>query len=264
MASSFLLVDAVAHVATASVYAFVGSVVWKRHIGGDGKLAAMLFGAWWFGLAAITASGAVQRALFWAGVEDLSVFITLSQLNLLVLCVALWGLLYYFVYLFTGERRWLARLAVAYFAYYVSLLYYMAWREPNGVEVGDWSVALAFARDIPAPAAAALVLLLVGPAILGSLAYARLFFRVRDPTVRYRIGMVSLAIFGWFATLLGGWTIGMPEEPWWPFITRAIALLAALVVLAAFRPPAWVRARWSVRPAEEDPAAAVQRARTRM
>jgi hypothetical protein len=252
MAQETLLLDALFQVVTGVVYAYVGRVTARRRVEGEGKLAADLFALWWYALGAITASGAITRVLAWSGVRDVGIFAAVTHVSLLVLCVALWALLYYLVYLFTGNRRWLVPLSAFYVVYYLAMLYYVVLRQPIGVTVTDWAVKLEYANPAPVVSTAVIVLLLIVPPLVGAAGYARLFWRVTEPTQRYRIGMVSFTLLGWFGSALGAYGTGISTDPWWQAVSRLIGLAAALLIYAAYRPPGWVQRRWGVRSIEAE------------
>lgn len=251
MASPTLLLDAAFLLVTASVYWLVGGVTIRRHVGGDGQLAATLFGVWWYALAGLQLVGAGMRVLGYLGMLDLTVYITVTYVLLLVFCAGFWALVYYLSYLLTGNRRLLVPLTAFYIAYYAYLLYYITLSDPVGVKVTDWSVSLDYSNEIRGAPLTLLMLLLVMPPLLGALGYARLYFKVRDPTQKYRIGLVSATLGGWFAILLLAWVLELGTQQWWYFASRAIGVAAALLIYAAFRPPGWVQRRWGIHPVDE-------------
>lgn len=251
MASTMALVDAGLVLLTSFVYVYVGRVTSRRRIGGDSQLAADSFSLWWYALGAVTAVGVVNRALGFAGVTDVDVYTTMTYLTLLILCVALFGLLYYLVYLFTGNRRTLAPIAGFYAAYYVFLLYYVTLQHPIGVDITQTGARLRYETTLSGAPLVLLGLLLILPPVIGAIGYARLFLRVEAPTQRYRIGMVSFTILAWFGSSLVAWPLGVSAQPWWQGVSRLIGLFAALLILAAYRPPGWVRRRWDIHAVDE-------------
>lgn len=251
MAPATLLLDALMLLATAGVYAYVGRVTWRRRVGGEAQLASDLFATWWFAIAATTAGGALTRTLGYLGVEDLALYGTLSHVTLFSLYVGLWGLLYYLVYLFSGSRRLIVPISIFYTLLYAWTVYLVAMRQPTGLAVTEWNVRLTYATELAAPVATAFVLLLILPPVLGAVGYARLYFRVDDPTQRYRIGLVGFTIAAWFGTTLLVFLLQVGGGLWWQMGSRIIGLVAACLIYAAYRPPAWVRARWGVRAVDE-------------
>lgn len=246
-----LLLDALFLLVTGTVYAAVGRVTIRRHVEGDGRLAARLFGVWWYGLAILQFTGAFLRTLVAFDLLVTTFYVTTTYVLLLVLCLALWALVYYLVYLFTGNRRLLGPITAFYVAYYAFLVYYVTLREPIGFETSAWSVQLTYARDVTGAPLILLMLLLMVPPILGALGYARLFLKVRDATQRYRIGLVSFSIAAWFGIALVAWITELSLQSWWQFASRGVSLAAAVLVYAAYRPPGWIRRRWGVEPVDD-------------
>lgn len=251
MGPNTLLLDATLVLATAAIYAYVGVVTWRRRVGGEAQLASDLFATWWFALAATTAAGVATRMLGWAGVTDLALYLAVSQVTLLGLCIALWGLLYYLLYLFSGNRKLIVPVSLFYIGFYAWLVYLTASRAPTGVNVEEWKVTLTYATSVSSGVTATFILLLILPPLLGAIAYARLFFRVEDRTQRYRIGLVSFTIVAWFGTTLAVYFLQIGPSFGWQVASRLIGLAAAYLIYAAYRPPGWVRARWGVRSIDE-------------
>ena len=246
-----LLLDALFLVVIASVYWQVGRVTFRRKVDGDGQLASKLFGVWWYALAGIQAVSAVTRALAYADVLDVTLYVTITYVLVLGICTAFWGLVYYLSFLLTGDRRVLMPLTAFYIAYYAFLLYYLTLRDPVDIAVTAWNVKIVYAREIAGAPRALVVLLLIVPPLAGAIGYTRLYFKVRDPTQRYRIGLVSVTLVSWFAILLVAWAVEAGEHPWWQLVSRSMGLVSALLVYAAYRPPGWIRKRWGVAAVED-------------
>jgi hypothetical protein len=92
----------------------------------------------------------------------------------------------------------------------------------------------------------ALLALLIAPEFIGAVLYFTLVFRSRDPTVRYRITLVSWSIILWFGLAalnlpdrLGG---GLAVQ----LFSRSLGVVAALVILLAYYPPRAIRERLGV------------------
>jgi hypothetical protein len=253
VANETLLASALFAIAAAAVYAYVGSRVGRRRVSRDAQLASRLFTMWWYGLAATTAVGAAQSVLAWGGALDLPLALTLAQVNLLMVSVALWGLLYYLAYVFTGKSRALWPISAFYVVNYVLLVYFVAVSAPQAVHVGRWSATLEYGNPQGGPLLAAVVLLLLGPQIGSGLAYFTLFFKVREPTQRWRIALVSLSIVAWFGSALAGVGAGLSQHDWWQWTTRGIGLAAALTILMAYVPPLWARRKWGIQPLDDGP-----------
>src|SRR5215510_6039493 len=103
-----LLFGALLSILCAAIYYYVGRVLSQRHPASpDARTAWFLFVVWWYALAVTTLSGALLSVLGALDIVNLPVFTTFTLFNLLTLCVGLHGLMYYLLYLFTGNRHWL-------------------------------------------------------------------------------------------------------------------------------------------------------------
>jgi hypothetical protein len=78
------------------------------------------------------------------GLTDLPLFVTATYLSIQVSCIALLGLLYYLIYLYTGNRNSLVLLAVFYLVFYILLVYYINASSPQGVTVARWTAGVAY------------------------------------------------------------------------------------------------------------------------
>lgn len=232
---------------TGVLFGYVGLRLRRRRVEGDAALAWSLFVQWWLGLSALTLLGGGQRILSRAGFHDPAVHLTISYVSFLLLVYALWALLYYLVYLFTGDRRILFPISVFYIAYYILILYLAA---SGGYHYDASTGEMAYAEQPPPALLVAAVLLLVVPQLMGAMAYFRLFFKTREPTQRYRIGLVAGSILAWFGTTILGYIpagdVTLSGLPAWPVVTRLVGLVAALVILAAYLPPRWLRERYGL------------------
>ena len=225
----------------------MGRVLSRRRSGSpDSRLAWMFFVAWWYALAATTLSGAVLSLLGAFGIAGLPLFTAITLVNLLATCVALYCLLFYVLYLFTGNRRLLGPLTAFYIVYYTLLVYYVQASTPISVSIQRWSTTLEYQNPIRGPFYLVLLFLLVFPQILGSSAYFTLFFRVRTAAQKYRILLVSWSIIIWFLSAFLASIAGLSQQDWWQIASRLIGLGAALTILIAYLPPEWIKRRFGV------------------
>jgi hypothetical protein len=210
------------------------------------RFAWRLFGLWWYCLAATTLVSGILNLLGALNIVPLLLFVVLTYVNLLLICVALWGLLYYLVYLFTGDQRSLIPLTVFYIFYYLLLVYYIAVSDPSRVEIGRWTTRLVYGRPLTTPFFALALVLLVFPQIFASLAYFTLFFRVRETTQRYRVLLVSWCIILWFGSAFVASVAGLSQQDWWQIASRLLGLGAAIGILFAYLPPGIIRQRFGI------------------
>src|SRR5688500_3594041 len=185
MASQTLLGSALFALVTSAIYVFVGYRLTRRALPQSGKLAAAGFVAFWYGLAISSLAGATGIQALLASVDALSLglVLVLTQVSLLAISVALCGLLYYLVYLYTGWHRAWIPIAAFYLAFYAFLQYFIWDAGPVGIRNERWSVAVQYQKDIENapitdPYILALVIGLLVPQILASLAYLTLVFGV--------------------------------------------------------------------------------------
>jgi len=247
MVQPTLLFGATLAILSAGIYFYVGRVLSRRCQSSPGAaMAWRMFVVWWYALAAATLSGALLTLLGAFGLIGLALFTTITLMNLLTTCVALFGLMYYLLYLFTGSSRLLTPLAVFYIAYYNLLVYFIEASNPVGVTVNRWNATLEYQNLISGPLFLIAFFLLVFPQIIGSLAYFTLYFQVQSPTQRYRILLVSWSIIIWFASSFLAGISGLSQQEWWQITSRAISLGAALTILFAYQPPAWIKRRFGV------------------
>ena len=242
-----LMVQAALALATGLVYAYVGRLILRRRLSDDARRANRLFAGWWLGLAGIEALAGLLDVAFAFDVRDLPLVVTFVNLFLLVVCAALWGLVYYLAYLYTGSRRALWPIGAFYVALALSFLDLVAWMQPTGFEDTALGVTLTYARQPPAVLSAAMGAALAVPVIGAALAYGTLFFRVQDRTRRFRIGAVAGSFLVWF-----GWSLvssilqlqqRFPGSLRLLVVNQLIAFAVPVVVSLAYRPPTWLRDR---------------------
>ena len=244
---STLLFSALFALIAAGIYAYTGWRLGKRVVASsDARLAWVSFTVWWYGLAIVTFLGALQNLFGALGLTNLPLFVTAAHLNIQIICIALLGLLYYLIYLYTGKRNSLGLLATFYFVFYILLLYFINSSSPDGVTVERWNAGLAYDN---APAGAFIVLLivlLILPPVIGGFAYFILYFRVTEITQKYRIFLVSWSIILWFLSPVVALVGGLSQQDWWGFASRLIGLAAAATILIAYLPPLWLKQRYGI------------------
>jgi hypothetical protein len=232
---------------SAGIYFYVGRVLSRRHqASSETGMAWSMFVVWWYALALATLSSGMLSLLGGFGLVGLPLFTTINIINFLTLSVALMGLMYYLVYLYTGNRNLIWPIGIFYFLYYGLLVYFIEASNPVGVTVNRWNTALQFENTIRGPLYWIALVLLVFPQIIASLAYFILFFRVNEMTQKYRILLVSWSILIWFMSSFLGSISGLSQQDWWQIVSRLIGLAASLTILFAYQPPTWIKRRFGV------------------
>jgi hypothetical protein len=243
MATLTLLLAAMLSIGSAIVYAIVGWRLSRREVGPEAKRAHDLFVVWWYALGGATLLGAANQFAAGFGYTDLPLYVSFTHMSLLLICIGLWGLLYYLLFLFTGRAGVLTPLTLFYIGYYVLLVYAIVNANPIGLKVGRWNVTAVYERPFEGPFTTALIALLVFPQVFGAAAYFTLAFKLRDRTQRFRVTVVSLSIIAWFLSSFLASVAGLGESDAWQLASRGIGLGAALLILTAYHPPGWMRRR---------------------
>lgn len=159
--------------------------------------------------------------------------VTILLLKTLAGCVGFFGLVYYLLYVYTGDKRLLLPLAGFYVLVYLVVLYGYLAAEPVGQQAFAWRSGLVYAN--PGTFLDTLgVLALFAPPLLASIAYARLVPKATDPRQRLRAFTVALSLGAFFGGLLIGWTIGSAWY-WWPLFEKVLGLATGVAVVGAMR-----------------------------
>jgi hypothetical protein len=230
-----------------AVYVYVGLQLPRRETESqEGRRALGFFMAWWVALGVNVAAGGVMYFAAAFGLTDLAAQVTYAIAQRLLLAVQLTGLMSYLLYLLTGRALW-KPIGAAYAAYLFFLLYSLVAGHPNGVLVGAWRTELAYAAEGSRAVAFASFLVLLVPPVAAALAYLRLYPRMEDASQRYRIALVGGGILLWWVVgVIAGQRANIADDMF-QLTNRFIGLAAAMAVLVAFRPPAWVQRRYHVR-----------------
>lgn len=245
----------VIYLLSAALYAFIGFSLGKKSFADSSDAFAWrAFRYWWFGMAINTMINATSIIVLAAGVDALPLFIVFSITSTLAASVALWGLLTYLVYVFTGKTaRWLTYF---YIAFALFLFYSIYSFQPTGVTLGAWQTSIQYANT-PTGAVALIyaiffLLLIAVPPVVGSIGMFMLYFRVKERSAKYRALLVPLGIFALFGLAyliplaLYPFGVRTGDLPWWPLTIRLIGLLALVVIYWAYYPPAFVQKRFKV------------------
>lgn len=228
----------------AGIYLFLGMRLAKRPVSAHARLPAAQFALFWIGLSAVTLMGAILSLLATEVLPSVALVVTFVHLEILILCAALWGLLGHLTYLYTG-RNYLVPWSVFYGALYLFLTYIIT-AATKVVTVSQGTVSLQYSNLVGGPTLAILIVLLIVPEFIGAILYFTLIFRTQDPTIRYRVTLVSWSLIAWFglasinvAHVLGG---GLAAN----LLSNSLGVIAAIVIVLAYYPPRSIRARLRV------------------
>lgn len=231
-----LLVSAVAASVASGLFFAAGVKVLRRRAGDEAAQQAIsLFAVWWIGLAVYAVAGANQDMLAAFGLQPFAVFVALRYMQIMAVCIGLWGLMYYLAYVLTGQRRLMAPLAAFYAGYYAILIFLVTRSVPAAVAIEPWRTSLVFAT--PMMGALAVALLLVIPPVVGSGTYLFLLREAPSQAHRIRIGLIVLSTLTWSGSIIlrdGGLAAAVPV---------VLGLMSAISISWAYHPPRWIEKR---------------------
>lgn len=228
------LVSIALSLASATLFLLVGRAVYRRPVSSESVRARNAFVLWWATLGLVTLIGLVLQAPGFPA--TVAAFLAVTFVTLALLCVGLWGLLFYLLFLFTSRKDLAVPLAIGYVLYFGFLAYFIVAGDPSSVESTKWGQRLEYADPIDSgPVYWAAILLLILPPFLAAGAYLSLYWKVDQPTQKRRILLVSLSILVWFGSALVGTGAGSEGGPdWWRITSRLIGLAAAATILYAY------------------------------
>ncbi len=252
MTQTTLAFSAVASLVTASLYLYVGRVLRRREVSPEARLANGMFVLWWQSLGYLGVAGVGIMGLYVAGHLEIWMYQAYVTFVLLILFLALWGLQFYLVYLYTGSKRSFKVLGIFYALLFVATLALIEYvGAPERIVDDGWSIRTEPRAEFGTLFNLGFALLLLGPQLVAAVAYGRLYFKTTDRTQRYRIAMISVSIIVWFGSSIIASAADLSDTLAWRLASRAISILAATGILAAYKPPAWVRKKYGVEGVKE-------------
>lgn len=230
-------VVALASVAAGALFVLVGLALRRRvPPSTESRDALVALSVWWLGMGLTTWSNAV---LVWAGVQgNLQAALAARSAGLLAAGAAMWGIITYLAYVYTGRRSASAPAAWAYGALLAVTLAHIWWAGPSVLVVGDWTVdVLPEASSTGSVVAVVLTLAFLLPPVVAGPLFLRLLRRTRDAAQRRRILAVGAGVPLWVLLHLLA-RLSMADA--WQFLTRVVVgVLVALLVAAAYATGPW-------------------------
>lgn len=227
------------------IYLFMGLRLAYRPVAPALRLPSSQFALFWLSLAAISSitAGLSLEATF-ASPSD-ALVVKMVHLEILLVCAALWGLLGFLTYLFTG-KNYLVPWSIFYAAFYVVLSFLITASRPSIVVITNGVVSVQYTVAFAGPLLDALLVGLLAPVFAGAFLYFSLVLRTTDRTVRFRITLTSWSLIAWLGLAfldpgqaLGSGLLGA-------ILSQSLGAIAALVILLAYYPPRWVCTRFGV------------------
>lgn len=237
-----LALSAVADLTAAAVYGTVASMLWARAQRLGSRIALRAFAVYWATTGLFLASSALVAGLAAAGRLDFGPALAHRYVGLALASAGLAGLLTYFAFLGTGDRRVLP-LFVGIYSSALAYSWYAVWTSrPIGVQVKDWTVDVAYARPEPPLALFVALALYLVPPIAAAIWYLSVARRVTG-VQRYRVRVVAIGIL---AQMAGIFAARVADADLVHVIVRPVmGITLALLVLSAYATPAWLEVRLS-------------------
>lgn len=234
-------------------YLFIGYRLARRKVSTPSRLAANQLAIWWGGLGVDLAIGGIELACALAGALTFSLAMTFYLVTVVVIVSSLWGLTGFLTYVYTG-RYHLVEVCGIYVGFYVAYLFWFFSQSPYALSIEAGSTVWQYHATPSLLLELVLVVILLGPEIVGAILYLSLWRRTRDTAQRYRIALVGGGILLWFAldVLVPGSTI-----PWLAFRTSLLVIPAVMSLIAYF-PPSWARRRYGATAIESQPSERVE------
>jgi hypothetical protein len=237
-------------IAVGAAYGYVGFRIFGRSVPQAARLAAYQFSLWWYGLSATTAIGGLEGILIASNGLSFPLAFTLYLITLLLDCALLWGLVGYLTYIYTG-RYHLVLLSTFYAALYVAALYFVIAQAPYGVVIRRGLPVLQYGSTGSLALLGFIAFGILVPELAGVALYLSLYFKTTNRTQRFRIGFVGLGILLWFGLAAITPPSSVADPVVWTIAKAILGGVAALIVLAAYNPPLWLRRRYGVDLLEE-------------
>lgn len=229
--------------ASAFVYGVVANEFRRRisRVFAESRRPLLFFALWWACLCANIALGGAFIFAASLGYTNFPLQLVYSLVQRLLLSVSLVGLMYYLLFLLTS-RDWLRVLVVFYTLYFLVLVYSLYSSGPASVYVGSWRTDLQPTQANPIAFAVVNFVMLVVPPVAAALAYFfRFYRRASGRVIRYRVALVSWSLtLWWVMAVVAGQREAFGNEEF-QLVNRFSGLVASLLILAAYRPPARLR-----------------------
>ncbi|MCW5874150.1 MAG: hypothetical protein KIS88_05840 [Anaerolineales bacterium] len=244
--------------ANSALYFFIGhSLSRKRFADPQDARAWRAFRVWWYGMAANTGINGLSVLALGLGIDYLPLFVLFSLAATLSAAPALWGLLTYLMYIFKGSHRFSGWIAGFYIAFGVGLLASIYLLRPIGVSMGTWEALIQYQNEPQGVFGLlfgiALIALMSLPPIVASIGMFSLYFRITEPSAKFRALLVPLGLFtifglGYFIPLIFIVAFGINPNAttWWPLTIRLIGIAALALIYIAYFPPAVIQKRFHV------------------
>lgn len=260
MAPLPILVTGIASLVAAACFLSVGVALRRRRYSEELRHAGQAYVVWWFAFAFVALDDAARILLGLATPPPTDAYLFLAELKIAANGVAIWALGRYVLYLRNG-RGWYS-LPIAAFATLHSLFFIWGVEagRPAEIAVDTWSPRLVLhgpGTGLPGAGPLTLILYFL-PTIVLCLAYLTLARRMETRTQRARVVAIALGIVVFQVVQTIQFNPQTPADSPLFAVLPLVSAAMALVVLATYRPPAWVTRRFGIEPLAFDPGAPVE------
>lgn len=231
-----LLLAGLVNMTAGALFAYVGLRFVPRRTSRDSQLANQAFATYWTCMGLYHLIDGAQETAASVGYAPFDAFLFLRYLSLPILTLAVGGVTFYFVYLFTGRQTLAWPVVGAFSLVLMTMTFHIRDREPIGVIVSAWNTDLLYARPYESLFFDVILLALVLPPIVGAAFYLRLRRSLTEPHDRRRVLVIGWSILLWSLAAFLARALG--SNDFLEFLSRPVlGLLAAASVLAAYRMP---------------------------
>ncbi|MFA5943758.1 MAG: hypothetical protein WC876_04745 [Candidatus Thermoplasmatota archaeon] len=239
MALGTLAVVGVVNMLTALAFGVVGARLLRRPVQQPDRLALQAIATWWLSMGLLVAIQAFEVFATTAGYTDLRVSTAARYANAVLLAVGGWGLCFHVLYLRTGNRAWALPLAPYYMLVAAGYLASVALHPLLRLEPTAYEVTGVYDPPLEGSTVWNLVVAGVGlPLIAVCVLYLLLSRKLERRDQKRRAVLASSGILVWVSAGLVAQLTGSPLAD---FITiTLLGLMAAVLVLLAYFPPAWL------------------------
>ncbi len=238
-----MLITAGASLSAAAAFAWVAWGLSRRPYPSHVRWVGLGFVTWWamFGFEALTDGLRVLLAV--GGDPDVAAYMTLARLKIVAAGIAVWGLGYYVLYLWTGSSKWAIPVGIfaALHAFY--FLFAFELRDPSGVTLGDWAPRLVLAEPGGMLLGSLGIVFFFLPPMLLAIGLLALVGRLDSRTRRFRVVSVAVVILVWHATqLVQANPATSGDSPVFAILSLA-NVATALLAYTTYYPPSLFRDR---------------------
>lgn len=239
---TLMIVKEIMQVASVLLLFMVASMFIGRKIRTEYRRATILFGLWWLIMGATTAIYTVND--FVVGYGTFSLVEPLMFTTWPLMLFAMFGLLYYTLFLFVGSERRVLPISLVYLAVAIAALVMVFMSDHavitptnpmEGYNPGDLYFNMSVTTSLLVSAAFLL------PQIVVCIALYSIIGKLEKSTQKYRTLLISTSILLPLVFKMVVGTMGLENNQTLVTIAAGITLLSAVIIYVAYKPPKFVK-----------------------